>query len=221
MNNLSCVKYVLFDAANTLIHKPLLWDRMQSVLNESGYDIPLSLLHRQHKMISEIIFFPDRTSEDFYNKFNSELLYSLGIIPGESMLKKIFDACTYLPWDIFNDVTALKSIELPLGIISNFSNRLPELVDEFFGNKLFNNILVSEKEGIAKPKLEFYNYALEVANVPASQILYIGDSIKLDMEPALKLGMRAVLIDRDNIFPFYSNRISSLCQINDCIDRYV
>jgi FMN phosphatase YigB (HAD superfamily) len=42
----------------------------------------------------------------------------------------------------------------------------------------------------------------------------VGDSIKLDIEPALNLGLNAFLIDRENYHPALKNRITSLNDLN-------
>jgi putative hydrolase of the HAD superfamily len=206
------INYILFDAANTLIHKPLLWERFQNELKNFNHDIPLELLKKNHKLLSECLRFPDRTSRDFYQQFNSELLYSLGIIPEEELLDKIFQACTYLPWSKFEDTEILPSLQQSLGIVSNFNNSLKKTVEDMLG-PVFKNIVVSENFGVAKPESKFYELALKEIDIDPSNILYIGDSIKLDIEPALKLGINAVLIDRDNTYPYFTNRISSLKQL--------
>ena len=70
--------------------------------------------------MSEVIHFPDRTDQDFYKKFNSDLLYLLGIVPTTSLLDAVFKNCTYLPWEKFEDTSVLRELSVPLGIISNF-----------------------------------------------------------------------------------------------------
>ena len=61
------IKYILFDAANTLIHKPSLWANYLNVLHGFGFDVTASELKSKHKLISELISFPDVTSQKFYN----------------------------------------------------------------------------------------------------------------------------------------------------------
>jgi hypothetical protein len=64
-----------------------------------------------HKIISEVIKFPDRTSEKFYNNFNSEFLLSLGVLPNDKLLSAFYEACTYLAWAKFEDTNILEKIE--------------------------------------------------------------------------------------------------------------
>jgi HAD superfamily hydrolase (TIGR01509 family) len=206
------INHLLFDAANTLIHKPTLWDKWIVTLKKYGYEIPLDKLKHDHKQISEVIRFPDQTSKDFYAHFNSELLYSLGIIPEQNLLTEIFQACTYLPWEKFDDTIVLNSLNRPLSIISNFNKNLTGTIENLFGD-LFQKIIISENYGVAKPDIRFYELALKELEIEPDSILYIGDSLKLDMEPAAKIGMNTLLIDRNNMYPFYSKRITNLSDL--------
>ncbi|SDX76449.1 HAD family hydrolase [Hymenobacter psychrophilus] len=211
------IQYLLFDAANTLLHKPLLWERLQEVLTTGGHEIPLPQLRRNHKLLSECLPFPDRTSRQFYRTFNAELLYSLGIIPTADLLERIFQACAQLPWEAFRDTVALAALPLPLGVASNFNHSLPELLTTLFGADRFRHICVSEAVGVAKPHRAFYEAVLAQTGVPAESVLYIGDSIKLDMEPAKALGMHTALIDREQLFPHFPRRLDSLSQLAELL----
>lgn len=206
------IKYLLFDVSGTLLHKPTLFEVILKVLKEYGYEMDKSEVLQKHKLISEIIHFPDKTSESFYKMFNAELLYSLGILPNDEMLADIFKACTYLPWEKYEDTAVLSQINLPMGIISNFNSSLKEKLNHFFGS-IFETVIVSEEVGIAKPSLDFYAKAIEKISVVPENILYIGDSLKLDIEPAVKLGMKTLLIDRGNNFPNSKYAINDLNEI--------
>jgi FMN phosphatase YigB (HAD superfamily) len=76
---------------------------------------------------------------------------------------------------------------------------------------------VSEELGIAKPNVEFYKRALDKIPFEAKQVLYIGDSIKLDKEPAEKLGINVLIIDREDFYPNLKNKISNLAEITKFI----
>ena len=209
------MKYLLFDAANTLIYKPNLWERILKVLQDNGYKINETELKLRHKLLSEIINFPDTTSRGFYEEFNSELLMALGIIPDENLLKELFEACSYLPWKAFDDCEEIKKLDIKKAVVSNFNSSLQEKLEGLIGENIFNEYIVSEKENLRKPSLEFYARALEKLNAEAGEIIYIGDSLKLDIIPAKKLGIKALLIDRDNIYPSAKDRITNFSEIKN------
>lgn len=206
------MKYILFDVAGTLLYKPSFYQKIGETLQQFGYEIDEKTIRYHHKILSESIFFPDRTNAGFYSHFNREFLYSLGIIPSEDLLGTIFSSCSYLPWEKFEDTAFLNEIAIPMGIISNFNSTLKEKLKSFF-DVTFTDIFVSEELGVAKPSLEFYGKAMEKIGLEPKDIIYVGDSVKLDLEPALKTGMNAFLIDRDHYFPAQKHRISSLTDL--------
>ena len=62
-------KYIYFDVANTLLHKPELFTKINHVLVQHGYEVEINYLKKVHKLLSETITFPDKTSKDFYHEF--------------------------------------------------------------------------------------------------------------------------------------------------------
>lgn len=203
------IKYIIFDVSGTLLGKPTLYNSIKKVIFDFGYDVSLGEIKQKHKLLSEVIHFPDNTDSSFYQKFNSELLYLLGIVPTEEIVDSIFKSCTYLPWEKYEDTTVLNELKLPLGIVSNFNTTLKEKLQHFFGD-IFQDVFVSEELGIAKPNIEFYQKALEQIPFLVNEILYVGDSIKLDLEPAKKVGLNTLIIDRDNFYPKNNTIISNL-----------
>jgi len=212
------IKYLLFDVAGTLLYKPMLLSRMEKVLSYFGHLIPLDELKFKHKLLSETFQFPDRTSSAFYKKFNTEFLYLLGVVPNQKLLNQLFDECSYLDWEKYEDTNLLNTIDLPMGIISNFNISLREKINFFFGS-MFCDFFVSEETSLSKPNIEFYNLALNTLNYKPSEILYIGDSFKLDFEPANSLGIQTLLIDRDNFYTNNSFTINNLKQIKPFINN--
>ena len=211
------IKYIFFDVSGTLMSKPSVFTNIIETLAKHGITISLQELKWKHKLLSEVILFPDRTDKYFYNKFNTELLRILGVLPTTELVNDIFESCTYLPWEIFEDTAALSEISLPKGIISNFDTSLKKKLNGYFGD-IFEHVFGSEEFGISKPAITFYEAVLKKVGLPAGEILYVGDSIKLDIEPASKLGMKCLLIDRDSAFLNSSMRIDSLHDIKHYLD---
>lgn len=208
------IKYIFFDVSATLLGKPSLVTTIKNTLKDFNYDVSTQNIIQKHKLLSEVIYFPDRTDQNFYKKFNSDLLYLLGIVPTTSVLDAIFENCTYLPWDKFEDTSVLTELDVPLGIISNFNSTLKDKINYFFGD-IFQDIFISEEIGIAKPSIELYKIVLEKIPFNTDEVLYIGDSIKLDLEPASSLGIKTLIIDRDNFYPNLEKRISNLNEIKN------
>jgi FMN phosphatase YigB (HAD superfamily) len=206
------IKYILFDAANTLIHKPQIWSNYAEVLANYGLNIDVKQLRFHHKLVSEVVKFPDITSKEFYDYFNSEVILSLGKLPTTEILTDLFNSCSYLPWVPFDDCKYLSKIYTSMGILSNFSSSLTSIISDKLDLE-FQSIFISEELGVAKPNKDIFKIALNDLKLKPFQVLYIGDSLKLDIAPALSCGINVLLIDRDNIFPFFDKRISSFEQL--------
>ncbi|MDT0556047.1 HAD family hydrolase [Patiriisocius hiemis] len=210
---MSTIKYILFDAANTLIYKPQLYINIQDILKNYGYNISLRTLQFNHKIVSELYTFPDITSEDFYSKFNVSFLESMGIVSSQELLNSIFFSCKNLPWEPYTDTKHLLNSTLPIGVLSNFNNRLASILSKKLPGIEFKNIFISESLGVAKPDLHFFKLALQEISLRPEEVLYVGDSMKLDIIPALKLGMQVKLIDRIGNFKVSQYRIATLATL--------
>ncbi len=205
-------KYLVFDAANTLIHKPKVWEVWENVLANNGEIIDPYELRKVHKLISESIRFPDRTSAQFYKDFNAKVLYAFGIVPGDQLLEELFLSLKNLPWEAFEDVEHLSEIQLPLIVASNFRSELEGILGSLVSVK-FQELIVSENIGHRKPEKEFYQHLIDKLGVPPQDLIYIGDSLELDVVPASQLGIRSFLIDREGFYPNFKNRISSFAEL--------
>lgn len=204
---------IVLDAANTIIYKPKVYEVFLMTLKNHGYIVNENEFLQKHKLLSEILFFPDITGEEFYKNFNSELLLALGIIPNIKLLDDIFYSCKNLPWEFFDDFNELRKIDLPIYVFSNFNNKLSEILnskDDFS----FEAIITSEEVGFAKPSIEFYLKSLDIIKENPENLIYIGDSLKLDVIPGAICKMNSYLIDRNNFFPNFESRISSFKEIS-------
>jgi len=206
------IKYILFDAANTLIHKPLLWVKLQQLLADCGIAVSMEKLQFHHKIISEQMDFPDRTDKFFYAEFNRNFFNSLGVVVDDKMLEQIFKQCSYLPWKPFDDTSFFSEINLPIGVLSNFRRELSDILNNTFGN-IFTDIIISEEADLRKPDVRFFEFAVKKIGLQPEEILYVGDSLKLDYLPARQANMKSLLIDRIGVYCGSAYVITNLHQI--------
>lgn len=206
-------RIIFFDVEGTLLYKDGLYETIRSVLEQGGFSVPVDAIGHSHRIVSGLIPFPDETSREFYNGFNRELLYSLGILPWRSLLDDLYDRCKRLPWRAHDDTSVLSTIPIQKAILSNWDETLKKKLSDLIPYS-FDKIFGSAQTGLRKPDKAFYRKAFAQSAVPVEQILYIGDSVKLDIEPALSLGVESVLIDRNDQYPWYfGKRIRTLTEI--------
>jgi HAD superfamily hydrolase (TIGR01549 family) len=117
-----------------------------------------------------------------------------------------------LNFDLYDD--ALPTLELlrrhglKLGLVSNGARDLDEFVAD---HKLdVDAALGSRGHGLTKPHPSIFRAVLERLGVEPDEAAMVGDSPEDDIEGARALGMRAFLLDRENVFPDHENRLTDL-----------
>jgi FMN phosphatase YigB (HAD superfamily) len=86
---------------------------------------------------------------------------------------------------------------LPVGIVSNWDISLGDTLQALCGGRRFECLIVSAREGIAKPDPALFRRAAQLLHLGAEELLHIGDEPEGDLEAARKAGCRSARIVRD------------------------
>jgi HAD superfamily hydrolase (TIGR01549 family) len=106
----------------------------------------------------------------------------------------------------------LRTRGLKLGLISNGQRDLVEFARH---HELDVDVAVgSMSHGRTKPHASIFQAALLALDVAAQDAVMVGDSYADDIEGARALGMRAILIDRERLFPDEADRIEGLGELS-------
>jgi HAD superfamily hydrolase (TIGR01549 family) len=100
--------------------------------------------------------------------------------------------------DIKETLGKLKGMGLKLGILSNTfvsAGSLDRQLEQLGMLEFFPYRLYSYQFEYRKPDRRIFEAAIAKTGEPAENILFVGDRIYIDIKPALKAGMRAVLKD--------------------------
>jgi len=203
---------VLFDFGDTLvqikegIHADLLKSLHKS-LTLNGINIPLEELkeayfnvrRRQHEIIRKTL-----REIDFRHRV-SEILSCFGYT-FKLDDKIIIDACEAFFKPFIDTTIVVKSArmtlqklkqEYKLGAVSDFLYPpvLRKMFQKFKLAGYFEAIVISGEVGWRKPHPAIFQTALKLLEVGPQETIFVGDSIRRDIVPAKKLGMRAILID--------------------------
>jgi HAD superfamily hydrolase (TIGR01549 family) len=102
----------------------------------------------------------------------------------------------------------LRGCGLKLGLVSNTGRDLQEFV---LHHRLDVDVAIgSRAHGFTKPDPTIFRAALAELEVEPAAAAMVGDSVVDDVEGALALGMRAILIDRSGLHPDFSPRLEDL-----------
>jgi HAD superfamily hydrolase (TIGR01509 family) len=205
------IKALLFDFYGTLAYHKKKVDIIKfcQFIRNLGYD----LYHQEWKAAADYVFFIDwpkgkiQTKEDFQKK----IFERLNIKVSRKVIKKITDYYTKnSKLEFYPDAKFIKELPFKKAIITttpkfNFSHL--DLTD-------FDFIMTGKEAGKAKPHPDCFLKTLNVLAVKPKEAVMIGNDIDIDINPARKLGLKTILIDRENKFKKYKGlKIRSLREL--------
>ena len=142
-------------------------------------------------------------SHDLFILYTRRILEGMGCVgagldPCASELYDAWAACHH--FDLYADAApaleALSQAGLLLGLISNSHRPMDAFQSHFELTHLITGALSSAAHGVMKPHPRIFQAALALVGVEASAAVMVGDSLKQDVEGALRAGMRAVYLHR-------------------------
>ena len=114
----------------------------------------------------------------------------------------------FLYEDALPALEAMRAHGLRIGLVSNGQRDLAEFAEH---HRLDVDAAVgSRAHGWQKPHPSIFEAALEALGVPAAEAAMVGDSEEDDVAGARALGMTAILVDREGLYPEAPNRIDTL-----------
>jgi putative hydrolase of the HAD superfamily len=90
----------------------------------------------------------------------------------------------------------LRAAGYELGIVSNFTWALPDLVRELGLGAHIATVLTSARIGYRKPHPRIFQAAVTATGAIPAESLFVGDSYKADVEGAASYGFQSLLVDR-------------------------
>jgi putative hydrolase of the HAD superfamily len=108
-------------------------------------------------------------------------------------------------FELYDDVAPVLSTlsrrGFTVGVISNSHRSLEAFCEHFSLAGLISVAVSSAEHGYMKPHRSIFDAALQKAGVTAAHAMMVGDSLKHDIEGALAVGMRGVLLRRSGETP--------------------
>jgi len=105
-------------------------------------------------------------------------------------------------WKLYPEVEgvlrSLQEQKFILGMVSNWDSRLLKLCSGLGIDQYFDFKVISAVFGAAKPNPKIFEEALKKSNVPAAEVVHVGDSLEDDVRGAHRAGIKALWLDRSN-----------------------
>jgi putative hydrolase of the HAD superfamily len=145
------------------------------------------------------------------DRYTDELFirYTRAIIEGMGGAGPQLDACAqeiYREWaacqhfELYDDVPGalreLAAAGLRIGLISNSHRCLASFQSHFELQGLIAATISSSEHGFMKPHPSIFSAALRLVNLAPAEAVMVGDSLRHDVEGAMRAGLRGVLLHR-------------------------
>ncbi len=203
-------KAILFDVDDTLIHVyPSVRETFIRAYRHLGLGIDDEELSEAYQAALEFYWQEGlKYKEDerlLWIRFNETILHHLGFEGNvrdyaEEVVRFFAENTSYRVFpDVEPTLAALRSQGLTLGAITGRIHSTRPILEQFGLMRYFDFYLAAGEVGVRKPEAAFYERALELAGVSASEALLVGNDLT-DVEGARSVGITPVLIDRQNQF---------------------
>ncbi len=185
------IKHIWFDLAGTLYQEN---PDLKKALGEYSYKVYSGLTTTSDWKTLQSEY------DDLYKKHGSRsaVFRSLGK-PDDYWQKAAddFDRTSFFAPDnnVLRTLEALRAL-VPISLFTNFQHKqIQALLGHLeIPQSLFTHVLSGDDVTTRKPDLEGFRLMIEKSQLPAEQILYVGDREKVDIQPAKTLGMQTCML---------------------------
>ncbi|WP_287129666.1 HAD-IA family hydrolase, partial [Candidatus Cyanaurora vandensis] len=198
------IKAVFLDAAGTLIGvKGSVGEIYRQVAQDWGVDLDAAVLQQQFRQACQAVPPVDFSRGDWEA---AERQWWYGVVWQTVGGEQFPDFAGYFAvlydrfaqgeaWEPYPEVvavlTVLQARGLPLVVVSNFDQRLIQVLRELGLSSYFQAVVYSSLVGHAKPDPAIFTYALARVQLRPAQVLHVGDSRRADLLGAQQAGLRA------------------------------
>ena len=109
-------------------------------------------------------------------------------------------------------------------LVSNFYGNIDEVVRCYGIRHLFKGIIESAVVGVRKPNPTLFRLGVDALELPADQVLVVGDSLRKDILPAEQLGCQTLWLkgkgwDADEDEQCHPHMITSITQVPEWVNK--
>jgi putative hydrolase of the HAD superfamily len=217
---------VFLDAGGTLLaeHRPRAAIYAE-IARAHGLDVSepsmRELMYRTHAELPRSVGAHFRYSEGWFAAFIARIYQEglrlppseLSAVQGE-LFARFADPASFRAFPGARELLAtLRARGLAVGVVSNWSERLPEVLDGLGLSAGLDFVLVSALERCEKPEPEIFRRALARAGVDAARAVHAGDDVTRDVHGARGVGILPVLVDRSGSADVDAARVRDLFEL--------
>jgi REG-2-like HAD superfamily hydrolase len=202
------LKAVFIDVGNTLLYeKPSRFEIYAEGARRRGCDVTTeamqALMRRAHREIPQQVGGAFRYTDPWFELYIERIFHGyLGLARAElsAVHEELFGRFSQVETFALHAggdelLADLSRRGLRIGIVSNWSARLPSLLERIGIARSVDFILCSAIERAEKPDPAIFERALKLAEIEPHEALHAGDDYEKDVLGARRVGIRGVLVD--------------------------
>jgi HAD superfamily hydrolase (TIGR01549 family) len=149
-------------------------------------------------------------TEDFWIEYSRRRLMALGASAEWATefaartsrhMGEVYKPESIVPEDVRRTLPQLKESGYILGVISNRDKPFQDVLDDHGIGEFFDFSLAAGEVNVFKPDPGVFAHGLQRVNLPAREVIYVGDNYYADVVGARAAGLQPVLYDPLGIFP--------------------
>ena len=223
------IKTVLLDAGGVLMDPN--WQRVSDALRRQGVDVEPEALSNAEPYakfrFDEPVRIATSKDEDRWDAYFEHVLTQAGVRATAGIAEAMTELRAYhaahnlwehVPSEVPEALGRLRSLGLQLVVVSNANERLRASFDRLGRSQHIDVLVNSHDEGVEKPDPRLFRLALDRATARADASVHIGDLYHVDVVGARAAGVRAVLLDRADLYAAYDcDRVRRLHEVVDLL----
>ena len=203
---MSTINGIIFDYGGTIDTNGIHWGEViASQYRAAGIEIERELyrnayVHGERALAKAPIIAPEYT---FHTLLRKKIAIQFEYLRTETGLQqftpelacRIADGCYNKVKETLATSRAIVeelSKRYPMVLVTNFYGNMPVVLKEFGLDGYFKSIVESSTVGLRKPDPALFALGVEALQLPAEEIIVIGDSYRKDIHPASTLGCNTV-----------------------------
>ena len=231
------IKGIIFDYGGTLDSRGVHWSEvLWQGYQQAGVPVDketfrTAYVEGERALARERIILPQ---DDFHTLLRKKVALEISYLPElqdvpmrERWVDAIAAYCDNAARSCINEaLPVLEQLKerYPMMLVSNFYGNIDEVVRSYGIRHLFKGIIESAVVGVRKPNPTLFRLGVDALELPAEQVLVVGDSLRKDILPAEQLGCPALWLKGkgwtdDEDLQTHPHTITRITQVLEWIDR--
>lgn len=141
----------------------------------------------------------------------------------DNYFNDLFEVFRTSAWELYPEtIEVLKKIKangFKIIVVSNFDSRVYDVCTNLGIIEYLDDFIISSEAGYAKPDIHIYNIALKRNDLLPDECIFIGDNYINDYIAPTSIGMKAILLNRNNENERYKvDKIQNLNEISNILN---